>query len=366
MLPNQNHPPESIAILRLSAIGDVCHMIPVVRTLQHAYPRCQLTWIIGTKESELVDDLSGIEFIRFNKAAGWRSYLDLRRSLHSRRFDLLMHFQNSWRANGVSLCIPAKVRLGFAPEQTHDAQWWFTNCRIPNTGRRHILDMFFAFPEYLGIKDRILKWDIPISASNQAWANELIPDDTPVMILSPCSNPRFRNYRNWRSDHYGVIARYAQERHGLRIIITGGASDVETRYAQAIRRMVPDALDLTGQTGLKELLALLARASFLLCPDSGPAHMATAVGTPVIGLFATTNPDRARPYFSGEWCVNRYPEALQRYVGKTVSEVPWGTRVRHPEAMNLITVDAVSAMIDHLMATKHTPSPESSSVSRPC
>ncbi|EQD34127.1 glycosyl transferase family 9, partial [mine drainage metagenome] len=257
-------------------------------------------------------------------------------------------------------------RLGFAPEQTRDAQWWFTNLHIPNTGRRHMLDMFFAFPEFLGIPNRVLRWDIPIADTVQAWANKLIPDNTPAMILSPCSNPRFRNYRNWRSDHYGAIARYAQMRHGLRVLITGGTSDIEVRYAQTIRRMAPDAIDLTGQTGLKELLALLARASFLLCPDSGPAHMATAVGTPVIGLFATTNPDRARPYFSGEWCVNQYPEAVQRYLGKTVAEVSWGTRVRNPHAMDLITVEAVSGMIDRLIAAKTTPPSGSSSVSGPC
>lgn len=337
----------------MSAIGDVCHVVPVVHTLQRAYPHCRLTWIIGTREAELVDGLPGIEFIRFDKAAGLRSYWDLQRRLQSRQFDLLINFQNSWRANGVSLCISSPVRLGFDIKQTRDAQWWFTNQRIPHTGKRHILEMFFAFPEFLGVRDRELRWDIPIPESALALASRLIPDHTPTMILSPCSNPRFRNYRNWRPDRYGIIARYAREHHGLRTLITGSSSDVERRYAQAIRDTSPEAIDLTGQTRLKELLALLSRASFLLCPDSGPAHMATAVGTPVISLFATTNPDRARPYLSGDWCVNRYPEAVRRYLGEEVSEVPWGTRVRNPDAMDLIEVDAVIDTIDRLMQEEH-------------
>lgn len=340
-------------------------MVPLVHTLQHAYPGSRLTWIIGAREAELVGDLPGIEFIRFNKAAGWSGYREIRRLMHTRRFDLLLHLQNSWRANGVSLGLRARVRLGFAPEQTHDAQWWFTNQRIPNTGRKHVLDTFFAFSEFLGIPDRVMRWDIPIARSTRAWASALIPDASPVMVLSPCANPRFRNYRNWQAQHYGAVARYVQERHGLRTIITGGHSDTETHYAEVISRMAPGTVDLTGQTGLKELLALLARASFLLAPDSGPAHMATAVGTPVIGLFATTNPDRARPYFSGAWCINRYPEAVRQYLGKTVDEVPWGTRIRHPEAMDLITVDAVTDMIDRLMATTPKSMPGASSVSCP-
>lgn len=335
----------------MSAIGDVCHTVPVVRTLQETYPGCQLTWIIGSREAELVGDLPGIEFIRFDKSAGWHSYPRLHRELRSRRFDVLLHLQNSWRTNGASLLLRAPVRLGFAVEQTHDAQWCFTNQRIPPTGRRHVLDMFFAFLEYLGIHQRTLRWDIPIAAPVEAWARQVIPDDTPTMIVSPCANPRFRNYRNWRAERYGAIAHYASEQYGLRVLITGGTSEVENHYAQTIRKMAPDALDLCGRTSLKELLALLGRATFLLCPDSGPAHMATAVGTPVIGLFATTNPDRARPYFSGEWCVNCYPEALQRYLNKTVAEVPWGTRVRNPAAMDLITTERVSDMMDRLMAS---------------
>lgn len=87
----------------------------------------------------------------------------------------------------------------------------------------------------------------------------------------------------------------------------------------------------------------------MISPDSGPAHMATAMATPVIGLYATTNPDRARPYLSANWTVNRYPDAIFKKQHKKVNDVAWGTRVRDEWAMNLITIEDVTNMIDKFM-----------------
>jgi heptosyltransferase I len=103
---------------------------------------------------------------------------------------------------------------------------------------------------------------------------------------------------------------------------------------------------LIGQTTLKQTLAVLTRADALLCPDSGPAHMATAVQTPVIGLYASSNPDRTGPYVSRQLTVNRYPEALRRFEGRSIDKVRWGRRVRDPAAMTLISVDDVIEKID--------------------
>ncbi|HEX5421023.1 MAG TPA: glycosyltransferase family 9 protein, partial [Gammaproteobacteria bacterium] len=97
-----------------------------------------------------------------------------------------------------------------------------------------------------------------------------------------------------------------------------------------------------GRTTLKQLLALLERASAVLCPDSGPAHMATAVGTPVVGLYATSNRFRTGPYFSQHLVVDKYPEAVRRGFSKDVDEIRWGRRVRDPDAMDLIGVRDVS------------------------
>ena len=135
------------------------------------------------------------------------------------------------------------------------------------------------------------------------------------------------------------------------VIAMGGGSALEMEYSSETVDSGPDGVvDLVGKTSLKGLAAIIERAALVLCPDSGPAHIATAVGTPVVGLYATSNPGRTGPVSSQDTTVNAYPRALEQFMGKTIDEVRWGQRVRHPDAMGVITVDEVTAVIDGLLA----------------
>ncbi|HET7369650.1 MAG TPA: glycosyltransferase family 9 protein [Gammaproteobacteria bacterium] len=344
--------PDSVCVMRLSAVGDVCHTVPVIRTLAAAWPKTRITWIIGRLEASLVGDIPGIEFIIFDKAQGRHAHRELRRQLKGRRFDLFLHMQVSLRASIASLNVRADRRLGFDRQRARDYQWLFTNERIAHREREHVMDGLFGFPEALGIHQRDLRWDIPVSEADSAFAARHIPDHTPTLILSPLASPRLRNWRNWSLDRYAAVVDYAASKHGLKVILTGGPTDAEREAGEAIGalcRLKP--VNLIGQTSLKQLYALLQRARVVVSPDSGPAHMATAAGVPVIGLYATSNPGRTGPYFSQQRTVNRYPEALRQFSNTTVEAVRWGTRVRHPEAMALITVADVTAKLDRLMMT---------------
>ncbi len=346
-------PPQSLCILRLSAIGDISHTLPVVRTLQARWPQTRLTWIIGRTEYGLVGDIPGIDFIIFDKARGWHAYADVRKALRGRRFDVLLHMQMSLRASLISLLVRAPLKLGFDRARAKDLQWLFTNARIAHRPEQHVVDSLFGFAEALGINDRALRWDIPIPEAAHRFAAAQLPGDQPTLLISPCSS---KAHRNWTAAGYAAVADYAIERHGMRVVLSGGRRTVEREYGDAIKaRMRHPALDLIGASDLKQLLALLERSTVLLSPDAGPAHLATATGTPVIGLYACTNPDRARPYLSGQWVVNRYPEAVQRHYGRSVGELPWGSRVRERWAMELITPDAVYQKLDAVMSARAAP-----------
>lgn len=346
-------PPATVCLLRLSAVGDVCHTLPVLRTLQAAWPGTRFTWIIGKLEATLLGDIPGVEFIIFDKSHGRRARRQLRQALRDHRFDLLLHMQMSLRASLVSRAVRAPLRLGFDRERAHDWQWLFTNQRIPYIPRQHVMDSLFGFAEACGVQTRKLRWDIPVPEEARAFAIQHIPDTVPTLVISPCANARFRNFRNWPAERYAAIADYAAHQHGLRVILTGGPSAAERNYGSLIEasaRIKP--ANLIGQTGLKQLLALLQRATLLISPDSGPAHMATAAGTPVIGLYASTNPQRAAPYLSRRWCVNRYPDAMRQFNHQDAAAARWGTRVRDPHAMELITVKDVTDKLDQLMSAR--------------
>ncbi|HEX7114066.1 MAG TPA: glycosyltransferase family 9 protein [Steroidobacter sp.] len=340
-------PPASVCILRLSAIGDTCHVLPVVRTLQHVWPQTRFTWIIGRVEAKLLAHIPDIEFIVVDKRSLKASAATLRAALRGRRFDLLMHMQLAFRASLLSTLVPARVKLGFDRRRARELQWLFTTDKIAPAERQHVLDSLFGFAEKLGVYDKLLRWDIPIPEAARDYARRVIPDGASTLVVSPCSS---HPLRNWRPEYYAEVADYASAHLGLRVLLCGGRSALEQRMGEAIqRRMKQPCRNLIGQDTLLEFLATLERATVLLTPDSGPAHMATAVGTPVIGLYAATNPARSGPYLSRQWCVDKYDLAARRLLGKPASELPWTTKIELPGVMDLITPEEVIIKLQGLM-----------------
>ena len=336
-------PPKSICVIRLSSIGDVCHTVPVIRAIQDAWPATEVTWIVGVVEHGLLAGLEGVEFVPLDKRRGLAGYLDVRRRLGGRRFDVLLHMHASLRANLVSLLVSADSRLGMDRARARDGQWLFCNRRIAPVPRQHVMDGLFEFPRALGIEHGEPRWDIPLAEDDRRFARRHIDGSQPVLVISPVTAQRLHNYRSWRAEHYATAADFAWRRYGARVLLTGGSTALELEYGRLICRQARcGVVDLIGGTTLKQLLAILARATVVLCPDSGPAHMATAAATPVVGLYATSNRHRTGPYNSQHLVVDRYPEAVEREFGKSVEDIRWGRRVRNPDAMDLIAVEDVT------------------------
>jgi heptosyltransferase I len=244
--------------------------------------------------------------------------------------------------------IPTAVRLGFDRARAGDLQWLFTSHRIAPRPRQHVVDSFFGFTEALGIAEHVLAWDIPIPDDAQNFARERLSDSQPVLVISPCSS---MSYRNWSADGYAAVADYAVSRHNMQVVLCGGTTDIERDYGARICAKASHApVNLIGKTSVKQLLAILKAADVVVAPDSGPAHLATAVATPVVGLYACTNPDRARPYLSADLVVSKYREAVLAKYGKPVEALPWGIRVRDPGTMARITSADVIAKLDQAMA----------------
>lgn len=352
MLPLST-PPDSVCLLRLSAIGDTCHVVPLLRALQRAWPQTRFSWIIGKTEARLMTLLPGVEFITVDKRTGLGGLRGLRRTLGDRQFDLLLHLQLSIRASAVAAVVRARCKLGFDRPRARELQWLFTNARIAPRTREHVLDSFMGFAAACGVDDQRLVWDLPLPDAARKRARGLIPEnrrsDARTLVISACSS---HTLRNWQAERYAAVARHAIEKHGLRVILAGGPADIERQMAAAIRRDCPQAIDQVGQDTLPELLALLERATVLLAPDTGPVHMATMVGTPVIGLYAATNPARSGPYLSRQWCIDAFPRAAAAFRNSTPERLPWATKIEQPGVMELISVGEVCTRLDELLALR--------------
>ena len=341
--------PESLCILRLSAIGDVCHTLAVVRAIQDHWPTTRLTWIIGKLEHQLVGDIDGINFLVYDKGNEKQSLKTIKTAVAQENFDALLHMQISIRSSRISRLIRTPIKLGFDKKRAKDFQWLFTSHRITAKPKQHVMDGLFGFAEAIGVprpSDNELRWDIPLSQADRDFARQYIPDGSKTLVISPCSSQRARNFRNWSIANYVAAVAQAQQL-GMQVIITGGPTELEREYGSKISQFSEgEVTNLVGQTSLKQLAALLGRATVLISPDSGPAHMANAMRTPVIGLYATSNPNRTGPYLSNDkWVVNAYPEACAKFKNTDSDQIKWGGRVRDPNAMELISATQVKAKL---------------------
>lgn len=323
-------------------MGDVTHVVPLVRTLRAAWPGVAITWVIGKGEHRLLAGLEGVEFLEYDKKSGFAGMRALRRQLAGRRFDVLLQMQVAARANLLSAFIPARRRIGYDRSRSKDLHGLFINERIPDRPGIHVLDALGSFCEPLGLRQTEVRWELPVPADAFEWAKAQWPDDgRRTLMISPCSS---HVLRNWRAERYATVADHAIAR-GWRVVLCGGRSELERQTADAIlAAMQGTALDLVGKDTLKQLPALLERADLVMTPDSGPMHIANAMGTRVLGLHAASNPERSGPYTTRRYCVNRYDDAARKYRGKPASQLKWGTKIEHDGVMDLVTVeDAIAA-----------------------
>src|SRR5690606_31466402 len=165
-LPSLSHietdPPRSICLLRLSALGDVTHVLPLVHTLQRAWPGVALTWIIGKGEARLLEGLPGVEFIVYDKKTGREGMRALRRALAGRDFDALLLMQLALRANLLSRAVRARRRIGYDRARSKELHGLFVNERIPADAGGHVLDVLGAFARPLGLRQDRIEWNLPV------------------------------------------------------------------------------------------------------------------------------------------------------------------------------------------------------------
>ncbi|HFQ5298930.1 TPA: glycosyltransferase family 9 protein [Vibrio vulnificus] len=343
-MPLFEQAPNSVCFLRLSAIGDVCHAVAAVQALQRHWPSTKVTWVIGKVEAQLLQGLEGVELIVFDKKQGLDGMKAVWRQLKGRRFDALVHMQLALRASLVTLGIKATYKVGFNFKRAKEGQWLFTNRKISDTESAHVLDSFYSFIEYLGVPRTPPQWQLPISDADHHFAQETLGDQ-PTLVISPAAS---KDERNWLADRYAALGDYAYEQ-GYQVVICGSPAEREKALAADIlRHMQHPALSLVGKTNLKQLTAVLSKAAVVLAPDSGPAHIATTQGTPVIGLYGHSNPKRTGPYNNLTEVVSVYEQFIVEQHGKAAETLPWSTRVKGDHIMQAITVSDVIRSFDHI------------------
>lgn len=338
--------PKNIAFFRLSALGDVVLAIPMIRALQKAWPQCKITWITSSAVYPLLEGLDGVEFLVIKKPQKIKDYLALRKLFKEFEFDILIAAQASFRTNLIYPHINAKRKVGFDNGRAKDLHSFFVKEQIA-PANEHLAEGFMGFAKHLGIDTPSTPQDFDFSIytsdEEQAWAKAQRQKPKYIAINAAASKAE----RTWKAQHYAQLIDEAVTKHDCQVVLTGGPAVNEIELAAQIQQLAKsDINNLVGKTKHKQFAALLAEVDCLIAPDTGPAHIAVAMNTPVIGLYAVARSGLSGPYQEPDYTVDVYPQAVEKYLGKSFESAGWHERVHHADAMDLITVEAVLAQLE--------------------
>ena len=347
---------KNICVLRLSALGDCCHALSVVQILQRQFPESSLSWVISENEYQLFRDVQNVDFIIVDKKNLLKSFSQIFFDKKKKIFDVLINLHASASANFISMAIRAERKIGYDKARARDKQNWFCNEYIEAVINQHVADAMVGFLTHLDINEAKPSWKPLRLQPEEELVKEHIFSDRKICLISPCSSQRYgdKYNRSWPIERYIEIIRYLSENRGFQVIISGGRSSIEMRYSEQLdnAEFQNTVVNLIGKTSIREMAALVKLSDLVISPDSGPAHVSTVMGTPVIGLYAMSNPERSGPYCSINLSVNKYPETLSKYSGVSPEEVKWGQKVKSPGAMEMVEVLDVCERIEQFLADK--------------
>jgi heptosyltransferase I len=280
----------------MTGIGDVVHWLPVVNALKRAWPETRITWVVEPMTAGILqphpasDDVIGYE-----KKRGLAGVRDLRRALGSRTFDLAINFNIYFKSIFATLFSGARERWTFGRDRARDGVWLAGNRHLPARPRRHTQDMFLEFVEALGVDPHPLEWRLVITDAERSLQRELIEEldgRRAVAIVPASANVK----KDWPAERYIDVVNAVERDLGARAVRVGGPGGREVAAARVIEAGadVPP-LWMMGD-GVRRLIWIMDACAAAVAPDTGPLHIARAVGTPVVGLFGHTNPWRVGPY----------------------------------------------------------------------
>lgn len=310
-------------------------------------PEAKITWITSPLAYSLLEGLEGVDFLVTDKPHSLSDYRTLYRLLGEQRFDAVLAMQANLRINLLYPALRAPLKIGFDRTRARELQWLFCNRRI-SFHNDHLVDSFLAFVSELTGSTLHAEWALPITHGEQAWAKAKVATlPRPLVALHPISS---KTERNWPTVRYAKLIELAVKFLDCGFVITGGNADDERAICERLAQVAPHhTLNLCGQTTPKQLAAILVEADVLIAPDTAAVHLARAVDTPVVGLYAVAPARLTGPYQRTTYCVDRYDEAVREFLGKDPELLPWNTRVHHPGAMALIEVDDVMQQLSRAL-----------------
>ncbi len=293
--------PRRIALVKPSALGDIVHALPVLSALRQRWPSAHISWVVNRSYASLLHghpDLDAV--IPFDRGAykhglisGALSSLRFARALHDAKFDLVVDLQGLLRTGLMTLATHAAHRIGFANAREGATRCYNHRIDVPDADQLHAVDRYWRVVEALGAANGTKRFHVPISsAARTQAAQRLAPWPKPWLVIGV--GARWLTKR-WPPENFAAAARHVLSRFGGSAIFIGGPEDASLACIAA-QHLGQPSLDLCGKTSLPQLAAVLDRADAVLANDTGPLHLAAALGRPTIAPYTCTLVVRHGPY----------------------------------------------------------------------
>lgn len=298
----------NILIVKLSAIGDIIHTLPSLSALRKLFPEADITWVIEEDSSDIIKNHPYLDRVIVSRRKRWiknlrklhqvkRTIKEIREfiiTLREHRYDLVIDFHGLFKSSLIVLLSGGKRRLGYNSMQ--ELSKLFLNEKIYEDMEKHAVDRYLDFLRYLGSNVGDKEFLIPVQEENKNRAEKLLKInniDTGKQFVAV--NPKaFWKTKLWEDEKFARLCDRITKELKAKVIFTGSNSSGMIEHIQSLMSYL--SVNLEGQTTLRDLAYLYKLASLVVTTDSGPMHIAAAMGTPVVALFGPTDPSRTGPY----------------------------------------------------------------------
>ena len=348
---------ERILIIKPSSLGDIIHALPLLNGLRVRYPSAKISWLVNTEYAVLLEDHPQLDAVipfdrrKFKSLVGAVSMTfklgGFARELRRRQFDLAIDAQGLFRSGLMALASGAHVRLGFQPSREGSGMFYNHRVHIPDLNV-HAVDKNYLLARCLGFGHVPVRFHLPVSPQSSAavaqkLAGQGLAVDEPYAVVVPGS--RWET-KNWWPERLSAAVDHLRTQLGVKVVLSGSADEVELCQVVARSCKLPP-VELAGQIDLAEMVALINAATVVLCNDSAPLHIATALDRPAVTVFGPTDPRRTGPYGRPETVLQSSLPCVPCYYRK-LSKCP----IEH-RCMNDITVERVNRALAAAVEQNH-------------
>ncbi|RME73610.1 MAG: hypothetical protein D6776_06765, partial [Planctomycetota bacterium] len=289
-------PRPRIAIVKVGALGDVINTLPLAVALRERFPDAEIAWVVGPLARPLVEHHPAVDHVIPYPRRDWRRLADCVRALRAFRPDVVIDAGRQLKTAVLARLSGARWRIGFDRARSKEGAWRFANVRTPEAiGHAPVLEHYLELGALLGAPTEPVRWQIDPGADARRRVQALLPPAAGPLVAMTVSATKPANL--WPPERLASLAARAVRERGAQVVLVGGPGEDERRRGALVAALAgPGVHDRTGRTTLHELAALLERADVVLAHDTGPMHLAVALGRPVVSIFGAADPLRTGPW----------------------------------------------------------------------